>query len=245
MRMKKISMCLIVIICGFILVVGMLLKNDISTINDNGKYIYFKLPMLVKFSALMEREASYKAWIGATTDTKDSDEVKIEKIFNQIKDFPRPSELGKFKEYFPSRYAFRNIVQHEYQVLIKQQGETGEQALNFCNIMAIAGYPASPIYNNYGLVIVRVRPEKFLYFNFENRKMIKSEEILINYRETWEKKLAELAKSSENFWGRDYLHAYAQISRHRFWYIILPWRGKSKMKDYLIEGYLPVYLISN
>lgn len=243
--MKKITMCLIIIICGFILVMGMFLKSDISMMNDNGKYIYFRLPTLVKFSALMEREESYKAWIATMTDIRDSDEAKIEKIFNQIKDFPRPSELEKLKEYFPGKYAFRNITQHEYQVLIKQQGEVGEQALNFCNIMAIARYPASPIYNNYGLVIVRSSPKKFLYFNFENRKIIKSEEILVNYREIWEKKLTEIAKNSESFWGKEYLHAYAQISRHKFWYTILPWRGKSKMEKYLIEGQPPTYLVSN
>lgn len=243
--MKKIIICLIVIICSFILVIGMLLKNDVSMMNDNGKYIYFKLPALVKFCALMEREESYKAWIATMTDTRDSNEAKIEKIFNQIKDFPRPSELEELKEYFPSKYAFRNITQHEYQVLIKQQSEVGEQALNFCNIMAIAGYLASPIYNNYGLVVVRSRPKKFLYFNFEDRKMVKSGEILANYREIWEKKLTEIAKSSESFWGKEYLHAYAQIGSHKFWYTILPWRGKSKMEKYLIEGQPPTYLISS
>lgn len=243
--MKKVTMCLIIIICGFIFIVGMFLKNSASTMNDSGKYIYIKLPTLVKFCALIEREGSYKAWIATMTDVRDTSEAKIEKIFNQIKDFPRPSELNKLKEYFPSKYAFRNIVQHEYQVLIKQQGEVGEQALNFCNIMAIAGYPASPIYNNYGLVIVRSSPKKFLYFNFENRKMIKSEEILVNYLEMWEKKLNEIAKNSESFFGKYYLHAYAQISRHRFWYSILPWRGESKMEKYLIQGQPPAYLISN
>jgi hypothetical protein len=241
--MRRASKYLSILIGSFIivtLIVG-LRKVDISTINYNGKYICLKLPKLVKFAALMEREEEYKAWIVTMIDTKDSNEAKIKKIFNQIKDFPTPSELEKLKENLPSKYGIIDIAQHEYQVLIKQYGQHGEQALNFCNLMAIIECPASPVSMPTALVIVRSSLDNFLYFDFDRRKMIKSGEIPDSYRKIIEKKLNELDKSSRNFFGGDYLHGYAQISWYRFQYLVLPWRWMSKMKDYLTTEPLPAY----
>src|SRR3990167_6204684 len=103
--MKKVGKYLIIFTCGFIFAIALLLeKEDDSKMSDNEKSIEFKAPLLAKFGALIEREESYKAWISTMTDIKDSNEAKIEKIFNQIKDFPILSDLVKFKEDFPNKY---------------------------------------------------------------------------------------------------------------------------------------------
>lgn len=244
--MKKTNRYLIAFICGFIFPITIFLislnypkSNSYMFYDEN---ISFKLPFLIKFASLIEREQSYRAYIDKVIDVKDSDKVKIEKIFNSIKDFPTLSELQDSQEGLPHKYKFRNTIQHEYQVLIKQHGQPGEQALNFCNLMAIAGYPASPVYKHTALVIVRSDPENFLYFDFDKKKMIEPEAIWADYRKMCEEKLNELDKSSKNFFGRKYLHGYSQIGWYNFWYI-MPWRGSSERKDYLTTEPPPVYLI--
>lgn len=247
--MKKVNIYLIGFLCSFIFAIVIFLVflldlPGLGFLKSNSEIYYkrnisFKLPYLSKLGALIERERSYKVFIEEIVGKEDSDERRIKEIFDSIKNFPTVSDLEGIEKALPNQYKFINTTQHEYQVLIKQYGQAGEQALNFCNLMAIAGHPSSPVYPHTALVIVRSKPDNFLYFDFDKRKMIKSEEISGTYRKMCEEKLNELDKSSRIFFRGDYLHGYAQISWYRFWYSIFPWRA---MKDYLTTEPPPAYL---
>jgi hypothetical protein len=248
MLLKKCCKLLTIIIGGFIifLLTAVLLcptRGEIAIVSDKieGKKAYVETTLLIKLASLLERERYYKTWIKAVTAGTEGevvkDEEKVKKIFNWIKDYPVLSEL---QDKFPRR--FIHIAQHEYHNLIKQYGEVEEKTLTFCNLMIIAGYPASPVYSpNNGIVIVKVNTEKYLYFDFENREIITSEEIHDDDEKDWIAKLEELNTSSKWFIGRKYLHGYSQIPFYRIIHTIL----HSEQKEYLSEGIRPSYLIKS
>lgn len=218
-----------IIIVGFIIfmLAAVLLfptRGGVIAINSDkieGNSAYVETTLLIKFASLLERERYYKTWIKAITSDPEGgvvkDEEKVKKIFDWIKDYPVLSEL---QDKFPGK--FIHIAQHEYDNLIKQYGQVEEKALTFCNLMIIAGYPASPVYSpDNGIVIVKVDTGKYLYFDFKNRKVITSEEIPDQDKKNWIAKLEELNTSSKWFIGRKCLHGYSQIPFYRIIHEIL------------------------
>jgi len=172
-----------------------------------------ELPYLIKFAAIIEREGYYRTWVNEIIAPKaNNDEERIEHIFNWIKGLPSEEIINKLGD----------VNQHEYYVLVKQYGHIYEKLGVFCNLMAIAGYPASSIYGHeQGKVIVRIpKPEKFLYFDFISGKR-NPKEILKRYPQDKEKCEIELRKLSSpinKLIRRKYLWGDLSLSRYRFFY---------------------------
>jgi len=218
MKFNKVSKILIA--SFFILFVLFLIfkkdEGNIAVVTKAKNYnVKVKLPYLIKFAALREREEYYKTWIDKIiAPDVNNDEERIGLIFNWINELPSEEIIDKIG----------NVNQHEYYLLIKQYGYTYEKVGVFCNLMAVAGYPASSIYGfEEGKVIVRIpKPEKFLYFNFITGTT-NPEEILKQYPQDKEKCEIELRKLSNpinKLIRRKYLWGDLSLSGHRFFYYL-------------------------
>ena len=246
-KIVRLSLCIYVltsavIISGFLLLLFYPREGKIAIVSEKIRgesRHYVKTTCLIKFAALIERYNCYKTWIAALTMSDKegesiSDEEKIIKVFNWIKDYPILSEL---QEKFPGK--FIHIEQHEYDNLIKQYGAVVEKTLTFCNLMVISGFPASPVYSgNNGIVIVKVAPQKFLYFDFANKRIINSEKIHDVDKKKWIERLDELDTNSKGFSNKEHLHGYENIPLCRLKYELL----NSKESNYLLSDDPPPYL---
>lgn len=216
MIIKKVS---IILITFFIIVLMLFILKDEGTITLATKAknynVKVKLPYLIKFAALIEREEYYKVWIDKIiAPGVNNDEERIKLIFNWVNELPSEEIIDKIG----------NVNQHEYYLLIKQYGYTYEKVGLFCNLMAVAGYPASSIYGfEEGKVIVRIpKPEKFLYFNFITGKT-NPEEILKQYpqdKQMCEIELRKLSNPINKLIKKKYLWGDLNLSGYRFFYYL-------------------------
>lgn len=208
---------------------------------DKGQIIQaeynFRSSYLTKFAALVERETYYKTWIDkiiapGITDDKE----KIEKIFEWVRAFPA---LKDVQEKFRGEFNFINTEQHEYYTLIKQYGDLNDKGRVFCNLMVIAGYPASQIYKDgLGKVIIRIGPRKFLYFDLADGernpdKIFKSDED----RKKCEDELEQSSNIRKKIINNKYLWADLNVGRYTFVYYLQKMLSqKPERSQFLIES---------
>jgi len=130
-----------------------------------------KLPILVKFVALIERQQYFKVWIeDVIAPGVDDPEEKIDRIFEHLVRFPGLSEDFKKTRPLP------NIEQHEYYTLIKQYTDNPSDIERvFCLLVTIAGYQAIPFKGeDDGRIVVRIpnsdpKSEKWKFYDFRNK----------------------------------------------------------------------------
>jgi len=136
-----------------------LFSNGEDKIAVDKKVYVIKLPVLVKFAALVEREHYYKCWLEKIIAPGVNDpKEKIKKVFEYVQNL-KPQEII-------TQVGMPNVEQHDYYTLIKQYGTPSEKSRVFCNLMAVAGFKASETIEWSGLVIVKA-PGGFLYFDFK------------------------------------------------------------------------------
>lgn len=177
----------------------------------------YKLPYLVKFAAVVEREEYYKTWLNNVIipDLKDtvSHTQRVVGVFNWINNW-----VKGYQDIMTTGIV-KNVVQHEYYTLIKQYDERVEKVKTFCNLMAVLGYPASQIYDGVDWKAVVKTPEGFLYFDFITGET-GADNVLkqITDKEGCEEELSALDTLAKKFYHKKYLWGDLNVSRYAFWY---------------------------
>jgi len=186
---------LFVILCVSIVVLEcvFLFTSGESKVAIDKKVYIVKLPVLVKFVALVEREYYYKAWLNNIIAPGINDpKEKIKKVFEYVQNLKSQDVI--------TQLGMPNVEQHDYYALIKQYGTPSEKSRVFCNLMVVAGYQASETIEWSGLVIVKA-PGEFLYFDFKKAGGPLNKQEISERINKKDKELCESELGKRYLWG--------------------------------------------